>query len=107
MHILTSFGGRYDDSKTFRENALEKAHEVLGDNTVTLTDSEHPVIMLDTIDLRGYEEKTLLVHYKATIADEEDIWECQWFSLDEIRMLDAKNETSSENVKMVSEQFLK
>lgn len=29
--------------------------------------------MLDTIDLRGYEEQTLLVHYKATIADEENI----------------------------------
>ena len=100
-------GGRYDDSKTFRENALEKAYEVVWDNTITLTDTEHPVIMLDTIDLRGYEEKTLLVHYKATIADEENIWECQWFSLDAIRMLDAKNETSSENVKMVSEQFLK
>lgn len=63
--------------------------------------------MLDTIDLRGYEEKTLLVHYKATIRDEENIGDCAWFSLDAIRMLDAKNETSSENVKMVSEQILK
>lgn len=100
-------GGRYDDSTTFRENALEKASEVLWDNAVTLIDTEHPVVVFDTIDLRGYEEKTLLIHYKATIADEENIWECQWFSLDAIRMLDAKNETSSENVKMVSEQFLK
>ncbi len=100
-------GGRYDDSTTFRENALNKAHEVLAGNTVTLIDTEHPVIVFDTIDLRGYEEKTLLIHYKASIQDEENIWECQWFSLAEIRMLDAKNETSSENVKMVSEKFLK
>lgn len=100
-------GGRYDDSLTFRENALEKAHEVLWDNTVTLHDTEHPIVILDTIDLRGYEEKTLLVHYQATIQDEGNIGDCAWFSLDEIRMLDAKNETSSENVKMVSEQFLK
>lgn len=97
---------RYDDSLTFRENALQKAREVVGDNLITLHDTEHPIIILDTIDLHGHEEKTLLVHYKATIADEKNIWDGKWFSLDEIRMLDAKNETSSENVKMVSEQFL-
>jgi len=100
-------GGRYDDSMTFRENAVEKAYEVVWDNNITLIDTEHPVVIFDTIDLRGYEEKTLLIHYKATIADEENIRDCQWFSLDAIRMLDAKNETSSANVKIVSEQFLK
>ena len=63
-------GGRYDDSITFRENALDKASVVLGDNRVTLIDTEHPVIVFDTIDLHGYEEKTLLIHYKASIADE-------------------------------------
>ncbi|MFZ2255672.1 MAG: hypothetical protein WAW59_03050 [Patescibacteria group bacterium] len=40
---------------------------------MTLIDTEHPVVVFDTIDLRGYEEKTLLIHYKATIADEENI----------------------------------
>ncbi len=99
--------GRYDDSLTFRENALERAREVVGDNMVTLIDTEHPIILLDMIDRWWYEEQILLVHYSATIADEDDTWEAQWFSLDEIVMLDAKNETSSENIKIVSEHFLK
>jgi hypothetical protein len=99
--------GRYDDSLTFRENALERAREIVGDNRVTLIDTEHPIILLDTMDMCGYEEQILLVHYSATIADEDDIWEAKWFSLDEIVMLDAKNETSSENVKIASEHFLK
>lgn len=64
-------------------------------------------MVFDTIDLKGYDEKTLLIHYKATLADDNTIGDCNWFTLDEIRMLDAKNETSSENVKMVSEKFLK
>jgi hypothetical protein len=63
-------GGRYDDSMTFRENALERAREVVGDNSVTLIDTEHPVILLDMIDRDGYEEQILFVHYSATIADE-------------------------------------
>lgn len=99
--------GRYDDTLTFRENALNKAHEVVWNNTITLLDKENPIVIFDTIDLHWYEEKTLLIHYKATIEDEEEIGECQWFSLEAIKMLDAKNETSSENVKMVSEKFLK
>lgn len=101
-------GGRYDDTMTFREDALSHGHAVLGeDNTIMLLDSEHPLIMLDTIDLNGYEEKTLLIHYKSSIADEINIGNTSWFSLDEVRMLDAKNETSSENVIMVTERFLK
>lgn len=93
---------------TFRENALSHGHVVLGaSNKITLVDEDNPLVMLDTIDLRGYDEKTLLIHYKATIADEENIGDTAWFSLDEVRMLDAKNETSSENVVMVTERFLK
>ena len=112
LHVWESTGkwqfiwGRYDDTLTFRENAIKKAEEVIGNNHITLLESE-PVVLFDIIDLHWYEEKTLLIHYKANIADETNIGLCQWFSLEEIRMLDAKNETSSENVKIISEQFLK
>ena len=52
---------------------LAAANLVIQGNTVTLIDTEHPVIVFDTIDLRGYDEKTLLIHYKASIQDEENI----------------------------------
>jgi len=73
---------------------------------ITLIDEEHPVVVFDTIDLNGYEEKTLLIHYKATIDDEEKIGDAKWYTLDEIRLLDAMNQTSSSNVRIVSEQLL-
>ena len=99
-------GGRYEDTVTFRESALAHATEALGkDNTVTLTDAE-PILIFDTIDLKGYEEKTLLIHYPASIRDEENIGHAQWWSLEEILLLDAKNETSSPNVRIIAEKLL-
>lgn len=91
---------------TFCENALAHAKAEIASNTVTLIAPEHPVIVHDTIDLKGYEEKTLIIHYLATIADEENIGSARWFSLSEIEILDAKNETSSANVRIVAEQIL-
>lgn len=61
---------------------------------------------MDEVDLREEEEQALLIHYKAGIADETNIGEAQWFTLEEVTMLDAKEETSSSNVRIVSERFL-
>lgn len=99
-------GGRYDDTMTFRESALDQAKNVIGDTDITLVDAANPIVILDTIDLRGYEEKTLLIHYEARIADEEKIGQSKWYTLEEIVMLDAKNETSSANVRIVAEKVL-
>lgn len=114
LHIGTStqrwqfVGGRYSDEMTFRENAILHSKKDLGDNnTVTLTDPENPIVLYDIIDLHGYEEKSLLIHYKASLENEDDIKNSRWFTLDEILILDAKNETSSPNVRIVAEKFLK
>jgi hypothetical protein len=91
---------------TFRENALHHGKEVVGDNRITLLDEEHPILLMDEVDLREEEEQVLLIHYKASINDEETIWDARWFTLDEVKMLDAKEETSSSNVRIVSEKYL-
>lgn len=91
---------------TFRESALHHGHIVVWDNQITLVDEEHPVLLMDEVDLREEEEQALLIHYKAGIADETNIGEAQWFTLEEVTMLDAKEETSSSNVRIVSERFL-
>jgi hypothetical protein len=100
-------GWRYDDTLTFRENALFHAKSVVGsDIQISLDDEEHPLILLDTLDQRGYPETVLLIHYRAHINRESDLWDAAWFTLEEIRVLDAKNETSSPNIRIVSEKFL-
>ena len=91
---------------TFRECALHHAHEIVGDNRVTLMDEEHPILLMDEVDLREEEEQVLLIHYKAQIEDESSIGDASWFTLEEVTMLDAKEETSSSNVRIVSERFL-
>jgi hypothetical protein len=97
--------GRLDDTLNFRENALKRAQEVIGDNPITL-DATEPLIIFWTIEKEGYEENILLVHYLGTIEHEEDIGEADWFSLDEIILLDAENKTSSENIRIASQHFL-
>ncbi len=78
LHISSStnkyqfIGGRLDDSLSFRENALMRAREVVGNNNITLTE-EDPTILIDTIVRDGKEEKILLIHYRAHIEDELDI----------------------------------
>lgn len=99
-------GGRYNDCMTFRENALHHAELVVWKNTIQLIDEEHPVLLMDEIDLREEEEQVLLIHYKATIENEKNVGEATWFTLDEIKMLDAKEETSSSNIRIVSEKLL-
>lgn len=100
-------GGRYEDSETFRENVISQWSEIIGDNTtITLLDPEHPIVLLDTIDIEWYDVETLLIHYAANIADEENIGDCKWFSVEEIFLLDAKNETTSANIRIVTEKVL-
>ncbi|GAB0174555.1 MAG: hypothetical protein HHAS10_04340 [Candidatus Altimarinota bacterium] len=99
-------GGRYNDHMTFRESALHHGQEVVGNNTITLLDEEHPVLLMDEVDLREEEEQVLLIHYKALIDDESNIGDASWFTLDEVMMLDAKEETSSSNIRIITEKFL-
>jgi hypothetical protein len=58
------------------------------------------------IEKDGAEENIVLIHYLANIEDETDIQDAEWFSLDEVMILDAENKTSSENVRIASVYFL-
>ena len=97
--------GRLDDSLNFRENALTKAREVIGDTTIILSE-EDPLILTGMIDRDGNEENILLIHYIGTIENEDAIGEAKWFNLEEVLLLDAENKTSSENVRIASQHFL-
>ncbi len=111
LHISSSTGKyqfiwwRLDDSFSFRENALMRAREVVGDNVVVLTEDE-PTILIDSIIRDGNPEKILLIHYKAHIQNEVNIWDAKWFSLPEIEELHSSGNTSSPNIIIASRHFL-
>jgi hypothetical protein len=111
LHVSSStrkyqfIGGRLDDSLSFRENALMRAREVVWDNPITLT-MDDPTILIDTIIRNELEEMILLLHYKAHIKDESDIWETRWLSLTEIEELHDNWNTSSPNILIASRRFL-
>lgn len=112
LHISSSTGkyqfiwGRLDDTYSFTANALMRAREVVWDTHITLLDTLHPLILLDTIERDGEEEKLLLIHYPAHIDDEEAIGEGKWFSLDEIEALEHQGQVSSKNILIGSRYFL-
>jgi hypothetical protein len=99
-------GGRLDDSLSFRENALYRAREVVGENLVIIT-HDTPTILLDTIDRDGEIETILLVHYKASIENETITWNARWFTIEEIETLHKDNQLSSPNILICSTEFLK
>ena len=70
-------------------------------------DPMEPLILVGKIDRDGREENILLIHYLASIADETQIGDAAWFTRSEIMILDAENKTSSENIRIASEYFLK
>lgn len=99
-------GGRYDDTLSARENALARAREVVGsENLITLTQDD-PLLLMGEIEREGHEQKIVLMHYLAHIADETNVGEAKWFSQEEVTMLDAENKTSSENIKIATDYFL-
>lgn len=104
-HQYQFIGGRYDDTLNFRENALACAREVTGENKITLSPKD-PLVLLGEIIHQHDEEKIMLIHYLGSIEDEENVGEAQWFTHEEVTMLDAENKTSSENVKIATDFFL-
>lgn len=105
-HKYQFIGGRLDDNLNFRENAIARAKEVIGNNVITLSDTD-PLIIKGTIERDGHDEDIILIHYLGSICDEESIENARWFSLNEVILLDAENKTSSENIKIASEHFLR
>lgn len=112
LHISSStgkyqfIGWRFDDTLSFRENALIRAQEVVWDNKITLL-NDNPTVLLDIIERDGQEENILLIHFKANIWDEVNIGEAKWCTLDQIRDFSDQDMISSPNVLICSEYFLK
>jgi hypothetical protein len=81
-------GGRLDDTLSFRDNALERAYEVISrENTISL-DERDPCIFMDQIDQNGVNKTVLLIHYLAQIRDEVMVGDANWFTLNEVRVLE-------------------
>ena len=63
-------------------------------------------MLLDTIERDGQEENILLIHFKASIMDEDNIGEAKWCTLDQIRDFSNQDMISSPNIFICSEHFL-
>ena len=99
-------GWRLDDTISMRENALARAEEVLWHRAVTLSCND-PLLIFWEIERNGDIEKLLLSHYKAKLNDENNIWDWEWKTLEEIQELANKDMLSSPNVLIAVKHFLK
>lgn len=99
-------GGRLDDSKSIKENAIFRANEDIG-LEVELIEGVEPMIIADEITRDGVKEKIILIHYLAKLKDgfKPDLTKCAWFSLDEVRKLEEENNVSSPNIVIGCEFF--
>ncbi len=105
LHISSSTGkyqftgGRLDDSKSPRENAIFRPKEDIG-LEVELIENLEPLIIADEIERDGEKEKLILIHYLAKLKDgfEPDLSKCAWFTLDEVKELEKNNNVSSPNI---------
>lgn len=111
LHIWSSTGkyqfiwGRMNDNSSLRENAINRAEEVLWHRNITLENLE-PLCVTWEIERDWKSEKITLFHYQAKLDDETDIWEAEWKSLDEIEELWKQNMLSSQNIIIASKYFL-
>ena len=111
LHISSStlkyqfIWGRLNDSLSPQENARARAKEVIWETPLSF-DEYPPILLLDTIERNGNHEKLLLIHYRASIQDEENIGEAEWFSFSEVESLHLEDKLSSPNVLIATEKFL-
>jgi ADP-ribose pyrophosphatase YjhB (NUDIX family) len=105
LHISSSTrkyqftGGRLDDSKSPKENAIFRPKEDVG-LEVELIENLEPLIIADEIERNGEKEKIILIHYLAKLKDgfKPDLSKCAWFTLDEVKELEKNNNVSSPNI---------
>lgn len=92
-------GGRLDDSKSPKENAIFRPKEDVG-LEVELIENSDPLIIADEIERNGEKEKLILIHYLAKLKDgfKPDLAKCAWFTLDEVKELEKNNNVSSPNI---------
>lgn len=97
--------GRLDDTTSLRENAINRWEEVLWHKNITLS-SDDPLCIAWEIERDWESEEVVLFHYEAILKDENEIWEGEWKTLDELEELSKKEMLSSENVLIASRYFL-
>ncbi len=105
LHISSSTGkyqftgGRLDDSKSPKENAVFRPREDVG-LEVELIEKLEPLIIADEVERNGEKEKMILIHYLAKLKDgfKPDLSKCAWFTLDEVKELEKNNNVSSPNI---------
>jgi ADP-ribose pyrophosphatase YjhB (NUDIX family) len=105
LHVSSSTGkyqftgGRLDDNKSPKENAIFRPKEDLG-LEVELIENLEPLIIADEIERNGNKEKLILIHYLAKLKNgfEPDLSRCAWFTLDEVQELEKNNNVSSPNI---------
>ena len=105
LHISSSTGkyqftgGRLNDSKSLKENAIFRPKEDIG-LEVELIKNLDPLIIADEIVRNGEKEKLILIHYLAKLRDgfEPDLSKCAWFTIGEVKELENNNNVSSPNI---------
>lgn len=100
-------GGRLDDNRSPKENAIFRPKEDVGLEVELIADIE-PLIIADEIERNGAKETLVLIHYLAKLQDgfEPDLTRCSWFTLDEVKELEKNNNVSSPNILIGCEYFI-
>lgn len=110
LHIWSStwkyqfIWGRLNDNLSLRENAINTAQEVLWHRDITL--EWEPLAILWEITRDEKVETIILFHYKASLANTDNIWKWEWKTLEQIIELENKNMLSSKNIVIASKYFL-
>lgn len=112
LHISSSTrkyqftGGRLDDSKSPKENAIFRPKKDIG-LEVELIDNIDPLIIVDEIERDGEKEQMILIHYLAKLKNgfKPDLSKCAWFTLDEVKELEKNDNVSSPNILIGCEYF--
>jgi hypothetical protein len=110
LHIWSStwkyqfIWGRLNDTLSLRENAINTAEEVLWHRDITL--EWEPLSIIWEILRNGNPETIILFHYKAYLADINNIWSWEWKTLEEILNLEKQDMISSKNIIIASKYFL-
>ncbi len=101
-------GGRLDDSKSSKDNAVFRPFEDLNVE-IELINKINPFIVSDEIKREGVKETLILIHYLAKLKknSKPKKGEWKWFSLEEIIKMEKNDEVSSPNIRLACEHFSK
>jgi ADP-ribose pyrophosphatase YjhB (NUDIX family) len=99
-------GGRLDCKKTLRENAIFRAAQ---EGFKVLLKEVEPFVIVDEIKRNKEKEIVVLIHYLAELDSKvmPESGEWGWFSIDQIKDLEKKDDVSTPNILLAAKFFLK